>query len=367
MHLLTITMRKIIEETIQSVSTDHKSFTQQLNKMKKECGGQYYLKLDDDEWQALYDIVSTMIERDIQGKKIDNYDAQYNIFRLAKHVVQYNKHILEHYSDYINWYLWTVLHPYRNIRSEWWKFIQHIRVEIFELTNTGTYSKNTPKQAEENKKNIYPFLANVFIYLQKLESDYQLEHIGTIYPKDVYMWKEFIEACDTKDPLLKSIRKWMECRDVWSFGKVMEYSWYEGLYESDAPWFCGWRYLPKDMIHPQFIDEDDEIDEASDEYIMEEQQKRIIKKRGILKNAFDIFVSTYKISLDFEIVQQKIYYDDWDSTFAHREYMRFWMHILDAYTIDPSPKLIDLITDFWNYFPHKSLKGKCPEELYNTL
>jgi len=55
-----------------------------------------------------------------------------------------------------------------------------------ELVETGTYSKNTPQQAEENKKQVYPALANVFMYLQEMEFEYQSTHLKILDTKDIY-------------------------------------------------------------------------------------------------------------------------------------------------------------------------------------
>lgn len=46
--------------------------------------------------------------------------------------------------------------------------------------------------------------------------------------------------------------------------------------------------------------------------------------------------------------------------------MQFRMDIFDEYKIDFSQNLIDLLSDCWNYFPHKELDGKCPTELFES-
>ena len=90
-------MRQIIKETLQSISLDKKSFTQQIKKMQKECNGRYGLNLNTEERKAMYDLISTMIEKDIRGESTENIETQYNIFRLAKHVMRSDKDIMDHY------------------------------------------------------------------------------------------------------------------------------------------------------------------------------------------------------------------------------------------------------------------------------
>ena len=93
----------------------------------------------------------------------------------------------------------------------------------------------------------------------------------------------------------------------------------------------------------------------------------IIQERIRLEKAFDIFVSTHKIDLNFETVKQKIYNSDKDVRLANREYMNFWMNLFDKHNIYPSQNLLDLINAFRNYFPHKTLQGQCPEEVFGNL
>jgi len=317
--------------------------------MQKECNGRYGLNLNTEERKAMYDLISTMIEKDIRGESTENIETQYNIFRLAKHVIRSDKDIMDHYWEYINRYLRTVLNPYGNTRLEWWRFVDNLRMEISCSTSPGMFNKNTPEQIEENKKQIYPALANVFMYLQEMEAEYQHIHMKILDAKDVYRWKKFIPAWDTKDPLLKSVRKGMEAWDVGHFDEIMDYCWYTAMYEPERPRFCWWRYISKKMIQPHIINKD------------------IIQERIRLEKAFDIFISTHKINLDFETVKQKIYNSNQDVRPANREYINFRMNLFDKHDIDPSQNLLDLINAFRNFFPHQALQGRCPEEVFGNL
>ena len=48
-----------------------------------------------------------------------------------------------------------------------------------------------------------------------------------------------------------------------------------------------------------------------------------------------------------------------------QEDMMHVMAMFDRGRPDELSEVLDLVTDAWNYFPHKALDGKCPTEMVN--
>jgi len=45
----------------------------------------------------MFDLITTMVEKDLNRGNTYNLETQYNIFRLAKHVIRCDKNILKNY------------------------------------------------------------------------------------------------------------------------------------------------------------------------------------------------------------------------------------------------------------------------------
>jgi len=95
--------------------------------------------------------------------------------------------------------------------------------------------------------------------------------------------------------------------------------------------------------------------------------QKISKKREKIEKALALFISSYNLNLDIKYIKDLIYNSDkkW-LVLDGKKYMQFRMDIFDEYKIDFSQNLIDLLSDCWNYFPHKELDGKCPTELFES-
>jgi hypothetical protein len=52
------------------------------------------------------------------------------------------------------------------------------------------------------------------------------------------------------------------------------------------------------------------------------------------------------------------------------DFRAYLLEALDVFGLDAesaNEQIISIIQDAWNYFPHQSLKGKCPAELFAEL
>lgn len=86
-----------------------------------------------------------------------------------------------------------------------------------------------------------------------------------------------------------------------------------------------------------------------------------IKQRlGLLINKYNL---TKELSVDMVInwVSEE---NEPDAMKSNRKYQNKWMKYLETITdIDEVNQFIEVFTDIWNYFPHKSLNNKSPIEM----
>lgn len=80
-------------------------------------------------------------------------------------------------------------------------------------------------------------------------------------------------------------------------------------------------------------------------------------------------IGEYKLEdrLSVEIVKEWILNESGDPMQANKEYIAKWDSFFDPSLSDYKYQIImDAFTDAWNYFPHKSLGGKSPQEMLES-
>lgn len=72
--------------------------------------------------------------------------------------------------------------------------------------------------------------------------------------------------------------------------------------------------------------------------------------------------------LSVEKVKEWIWNEEGDPMQATKDYqMKFINYFTDkAEDIDEMNDIVEIIMNAWNHFPHKSLNGKAPAEMYNN-
>jgi len=358
-------MRKIIKETLAKVNLSKREFTQQIKKMEKEIGWDYYIKLNKSEWDAMFDMVNSLTEpaelSKLQDKK--EYEKNYNIFRLAKYVVSNTRYAEKNFPDYLEIFLRSITHPYGNIRVTGRKLVNHLRMALYDIASTDSFVKIIPKQAEKNQKIYYPMVAEMFMNLQKMESEYQECFHDRLDPKEIFTGKEFIDPANTKDKILKSIRKWMEGRDVGKFDELMEDCGFLPIYESDGPWFCGGRYMSKWLTEEIGTMREDKVKQIQEYVALLDSPQKIEKERKKTQKAFELFTDSYSIDVPFEVLTKLIYNAELNDNPTDNKYYKFWFDLCERHNIEMSQNIFDLMTMIWNFSPHKGLDGKSPVEL----
>lgn len=88
-------------------------------------------------------------------------------------------------------------------------------------------------------------------------------------------------------------------------------------------------------------------------------KEEIIKKRLFLQKSYNQKAKKYKSKFPFEKLINNIYKEDGTNV------LDFWTNLgKEGLGEDFAFKEFKLMQNIWNYFPHKCLGGKCPEELF---
>ncbi|OGD57041.1 hypothetical protein A2V71_00305 [Candidatus Berkelbacteria bacterium RBG_13_40_8] len=88
-------------------------------------------------------------------------------------------------------------------------------------------------------------------------------------------------------------------------------------------------------------------------------KEEISKERKEIEKCIVGLLKRTKSDFSLEDVKDVIYNE------KEQEDMMHIMAMLDRGRPDELPEVLELVTDAWNYFPHKTLGGKCPMEMTN--
>jgi len=118
----------------------------------------------------------------------------------------------------------------------------------------------------------------------------------------------------------------------------------------------GFQFTPKDTL--KLLIKKESSDQSLQQKIY--TKKNIKNKRKKLKKKFEKLTKKYNFQLPFQKVVDFIYNENYQSNHADMGKDLIKLGI-------PKKALLNstkLFQDIWNFFPHKTLKGKCPQEMF---
>ncbi|MDD5071786.1 MAG: hypothetical protein PHQ42_03565 [Patescibacteria group bacterium] len=83
----------------------------------------------------------------------------------------------------------------------------------------------------------------------------------------------------------------------------------------------------------------------------------IIKKRAEIENQLNELINSMDLSVSFDEIKEMIY-NEQDQGVLHEIVSKFDQ----GRGIDELNKILEVVNDAWNYFPHKCLNGLSPAE-----
>jgi len=86
-------------------------------------------------------------------------------------------------------------------------------------------------------------------------------------------------------------------------------------------------------------------------------QQQLLKERREIEKYIVALLRKVKSDFTFEDVKDAIYNE------TERDDMTKIIAMFDTGVGDELSNILDIVTDAWNYFPHKALGGKSPEEM----
>ena len=95
-----------------------------------------------------------------------------------------------------------------------------------------------------------------------------------------------------------------------------------------------------------------------------------MKDKNSIRNDLEIIIKKYHLEKNIDVstvIGWVANEDEPDSMKSNREYQQKWFMYLEKISdVDDINYFIEVFTDIWNYFPHKSLNGLSPIELINA-
>ena len=91
--------------------------------------------------------------------------------------------------------------------------------------------------------------------------------------------------------------------------------------------------------------------------IQPKTREEIIKKRADIKNQLNEIIDSMGLSVSFDEIK-KVIYNEQDQSALHEIISKF----NKGQDIDELNKILAIVNDAWNYFPHKILNGLSPVE-----
>lgn len=86
-----------------------------------------------------------------------------------------------------------------------------------------------------------------------------------------------------------------------------------------------------------------------------------------IKKELDELIEKYNLADKFtvdDVIDWIANEDEPDTMKANREYQDKWMkYFVQAESVDKLNRVLQIFTNAWNYFPHKSLGGKSPVQM----
>ena len=86
-------------------------------------------------------------------------------------------------------------------------------------------------------------------------------------------------------------------------------------------------------------------------------KQQIIEERREIEKYIAALLRKVKSDFTFEDVKDAIYHE------TEQDDMTHIIAMFDTGNMDELSNILDVVTDAWNYFPHKILGGKSPEEM----
>jgi len=353
-------MRKVVKETIQKTKLPIKSFKLQLKELEKLDKDLGWVELKEDERKEIFGLVDSLIE----DKSLSNTET-YNIFNLANYLIWDLQKAEDYFEVYIDWFLWSVEHPYKKIREFGISFGFYLYY-IFEiLTEIDEPNDDVKIKNLEPKSKYSMIIVEMFLKLQDRELEYQDTFYDKLAESDIFSWYTFVDIDDTKDVILKNIRMAMFVRDTTSFQKIMEFYKFEPLLDSSPDGEGGGRYLPQG-----FKDEVSSLRKEKEKQIQKQIKKisspeKLEKEKQKIKKAYELFAEDNILEVSFSSITDIVYTSDMDIDPQKNEYYLYRFDLCEKNGIEMSQNIFDLITSIRNFFPHKWLDNKAPIELLN--
>lgn len=92
-----------------------------------------------------------------------------------------------------------------------------------------------------------------------------------------------------------------------------------------------------------------------------------MNNQKIIKKELEEVIEKYNLADKFsaeDVISWAADEDDPDVMRANREYQRKWLgYFAKIENMDELNRILQIFTNAWNYFPHKSLNGKSPIQM----
>lgn len=92
-----------------------------------------------------------------------------------------------------------------------------------------------------------------------------------------------------------------------------------------------------------------------------------MKNRKSIKNELEMLIKKYNLQKELSVklvIKWIAEEDESDARKANQDYQNKWLkYFMNEPDIDKMNNILQVFTDAWNYFPHKSLNGLSPMEM----
>lgn len=213
-------MKNDVKNLISSFELPKTEFTKLLKVFQKANWGRYSFILEENDARLIFSNCLTFITSDE-----NNNESKYNALRLIKFSLTNKIVFREVYEKVIMLLLYCLMHKYWNLRLEAFN-LQHEFRFWTDVNSQAKYWKKITKKIKENHDYYRPLLIDLNFTLIKMNFEYEKKYKNILEFEDFSTTECIPYSIDTKDKILKSIRRVIEWFDYPYIQEKMRKFWY---------------------------------------------------------------------------------------------------------------------------------------------